>query len=280
MAAGPIVTLTTDFGASDAFAGTMKGIVYSINPSARVVDITHDVPPQDIRTGAFVFDSAYHYFPPGTVHVLVVDPAVGTNRRAIVVQSPDAYFVCPDNGLLSYAYMRGGGALPGGEPFEAASVAPPDGWKAYHLTNHQYWHHPVSSTFHGRDVFAPVAGHLTAGVSPNAMGAAIDSVAAFAIPQPQPRGNRLVGSVMYVDRFGNLITNLKAKDVFMPDAHTVIELAGKRLAGLASAYQDGPPYKGIIGSHGYLEIAAANANASQMLGVTVGDEVAVGTEGA
>ena len=279
MAAGPIVTLTTDFGASDAFAGAMKGIVYSINHNARVVDITHDIPPQDIKTGAFVFDSAYYYFPPGTVHVLVVDPAVGTNRRALMVESPDAYFVCPDNGLLSYAYMRAGASLADAAPFETALVCLPDGWKAYHLTNHQYWHHPVSSTFHGRDVFAPVAGHLTAGVTPSAMGAAIDSVTAFAILQPEPRGNRLVGCVMHIDRFGNLITNLKAKDVFMPGAHTVIELAGKRMVGLASSYQDGPPYMGIIGSHGYLEIAATNANASQMLGVGIGDEVVVGSEG-
>ena len=127
MAAGPIVTLTTDFGVSDAFAGTMTGIVYSINPTARVVDITHYIPTQDVRTGAFIFDSAYHYFPPGTVHVLVVDPAVGTNRRAIVVESPDAYFVCPDNGILSYAYMRGGGPLPDAAPFETARVGLRDG---------------------------------------------------------------------------------------------------------------------------------------------------------
>ena len=277
--ANPIVTLTTDFGMSDGFVGTMKGIVYAINPQARVVDLTHEIPPQDIWAGAFIFDSAYHYFPKGTVHVLVVDPGVGTSRKPILVQSPDAYFVAPDNGLLSFTYMRGGGPQPDVAPFKSARVGLPEGWKAYHLTNHQYWHLPVSSTFHGRDIFAPVAGYLTTGVSPNAMGAAIDSVVALAIPHPRRSGARTYGCVMQVDRFGNLITNIDARSIFMPDVKLVIEVAGKRIGGLASSYQDGRPYMALVGSHGYLEIGAANDNASRLLGVGAGDEVIVGVQG-
>ncbi len=274
--ARPVITLTTDFGTADPFVGTMKGIILGINPEASVVDITHEVPPQDIHAGAFLFDAAHQYFPPGAIHVLVVDPGVGTGRRPLLVVSPTARFVGPDNGLLSYLYAEAGAPIPPGESFEDGESPLPDGWRAYHLTNHQYWHHPLSSTFHGRDIFAPVAAYLSTGVPPEAMGAAVDTVTAFVVPRPVERDGKLVGCVLQVDRFGNLVTSIQASLLFSADADIVIDVGGHEVQGLAGSYQEGTPLLAIIGSHGYLEICAANSNASQMLGLGVGDEVRVG----
>jgi len=275
--AGRIVTLTTDFGTSDPFVGTMKGIILGIHPGASIVDLTHDIPPQDIRAGAFIFDTAHHYFPEGTVHVIVVDPTVGTNRRPILVQGPTASFVCPDNGLLSHVYRRAGGPVAEGEPFATSLVGLPRGWRAYHLTNHQYWHMPLSDTFHGRDIFAPVAAYLARGEDPGAMGAMIDEVTVFAAPEPIEVDGKLVGTVMAVDRFGNLVTNIPANALVRPNQDINIQVAGMRIDGLARSYAGSPTaLLALIGSHGYLEIAAANRNASQILGVGTGAKVAVG----
>ena len=276
--ARPVITLTTDFGTSDPFVGTMKGIILDVNPEATVVDLTHHVPPQDIRAGAFLFGSAHRYFPPGAIHVLVVDPGVNTGRRPLLVMSPSARFIGPDNGLLTYLYDEAGGPSPKGGPFESGEVPLPEGWRAYHLTNHQYWHHPVSNTFHARDIFAPVAGYLSTGVAPEAMGTVVESVSAFVVPQPEEHDGKLVGCVLHVDHFGNLITNIQATSLFSgsSDAGIVIDIAGHKVHGLANSYQDGVPLLAIVGSHGYLEIAAANSNAAEMLGLVVGDEVHVG----
>ncbi len=271
--AQPVITLTTDFGLTDPFVGTMKGVVLDICPEATIVDITHEVPPQDIHAGAFLFDTAYHHFPRGAIHVLVVDPGVGTERRPLLVVGPDALFVGPDNGLLSYVYAREGGPEPRAKPYQSAQVELPPGWRAYHLTNHRYWRHPVSDTFHGRDIFAPVAAHLSTGVSPEAMGAAVNRVTAFGTPRPTERDGELLGCVLQVDRFGNLITNIEAGALSNAEADIVIEVAGQRVHGLARSYQEGTPLVAIIGSHGYLEIGAKNASASEMLGLGVGGEV-------
>jgi S-adenosylmethionine hydrolase len=273
--AGPVITLTTDFGTSDAFVGIMKAIILDINPQAHLVDISHDVPPQDILSGAFLFDSAFHYFPPGTIHVLVVDPGVGTGRRPLLVVGPECYFVCPDNGLLSYSYARAGISISQAEPFSSVNVALPPQWRAYHLNNDQFWHHPVSSTFHGRDIFAPTAAYLSRGVPPERMGSAVELVSAFAVPKPHRAGEALVGCVLQVDRFGNLITNIPASALPQPNARIVVAVGGQKVHGLATSYQDGAPLLAIIGSHGYLEIAAANSNAAQILGLRVGDQVSV-----
>ena len=280
--AQPIITLTTDFGAADPFVGAMKGVILGINPQATIVDVTHQVPPQDIHAGAFLFDTAGHYFPQGAIPVLVVDPGVGTERRPLLVVGPAASYVGPDNGLLSYVYARAlpsaslgeVGSAPQAEPFEAVEVELPPGWWAYHLTSHQYWRHPVSDTFHGRDIFAPVAAHLSNGVAPQEMGVAVDRVAAFTIPRPVEKEGTLVGCVLHVDRFGNLITNIQADA--LSSADIVIDIAGHRVQGLARSYQEGVPLLAIIGSHGYLEISAKNANASEMLGLGVGDQLRVG----
>ncbi|MEX2599393.1 MAG: SAM-dependent chlorinase/fluorinase [Dehalococcoidia bacterium] len=276
--AANIVTLTTDFGTSDAFVGTMKGIILGINPDAKVVDLTHDVPRQDVRAGAYIFDSAYHYFPQGTVHVIIVDPTVGTNRRPLLVRTANATFICPDNGLLSYAFAREGGAAPDGEPFAPTVATPPDGWTAYQLTNADYWLHPISSTFHGRDIFAPVAGHASRGEPPGNMGVRLDEICVFPVPGPEERDGRLVGAVQHVDWYGNLITNIEATALPKPEENIVVEVGGHQIKGLSRTYADAPGNRDpivLVGSHGCLEIALPYGNASEALGVGVGDRVAV-----
>ena len=275
----PIITLTTDFGTADSFVGAMKGVIHGINPDATLVDITHDVPPQDVAAGAFTFAVACGYFPEGTIHVLVVDPGVGTARRPLVVTSPDASFVCPDNGILSYVYASGTAAQQrqrrrDGELFAPEQVALPPGWQAFHLTNAHYWRHPVSSTFHGRDLFAPVAAHLSRGERPDTMGEPVDLVTAITVPKPTLHDGHIEGCVLHVDHFGNLITNIEA-GMLPVETRIMIEVAGRKLHGLASSYQEGTPLVAIVGSHGYLEIAAANGNAAEMLGMGRGGEVSV-----
>ena len=269
-----IITLTTDFGAADTFVGAMKGVILGINPDAVVVDLTHEVPPQDVRAGAYLLDAACNDFPPGTVHVAVVDPGVGTKRLPVVVRSPEAAFVGPDNGVLSYVLGRAGGPRPDAAPFVLAQVRLPAGWTAYHLSDKRYWRERVSNTFHGRDVFAPVAAHLSNGVAPSAMGRAIEEVTAFAVPTPVERDGRLEGCVLHVDRFGNLVTNIDAS-VVRERADVVVEAGGQHVRGLATSYASDASVVALAGSNGWLEVAVPNGSAATHLGLGVGDPVVV-----
>ena len=204
MRASGIITLTTDFGTSDTYVAEMKGVILGINAGARIVDITHQVPPQDISEGAYAIGRSHLAFPAGTVHVVVVDPGVGSSRDAIVVTTPSGIFVAPDNGVLTNILNRKAGG-------DGGAVTPlPEGYRAYRLTNSGYWRHPVSSTFHGRDVFAPVAAHLTIGAPPSDMGEEAGSVVALSHNQVRREGTSLTGRVQHVDRFGNLVTNIPA----------------------------------------------------------------------
>lgn len=272
--AAPIITLTTDFGAIDPFVGMMKGVILGINPGAVIVDLTHEVPPQDIRSAAFLFDTAYTYFPAGAIHIVVVDPGVGTSRRPLLVTSPSALFVVPDNGLLSYAFAREGGAPPTGQPFAAAEAPLPQGWQAWHLTEARYWRHPVSSTFHGRDIFAPVAAWLSTGIAPSQLGESIDRLTVFAIPRSFRRGGKLAGAILHIDRFGNLTTNIRQSDL-PSEGPIAVEVGRRRIESLSRTYQDGGELVALVGSHGYVEIARRNGSAAQSLGVRVGDGLQV-----
>jgi S-adenosylmethionine hydrolase len=277
--ARPIITLTTDFGTADTFVGAMKGVILEICPEAAIVDLTHEIPPQDIRAAAYVFETAYAQFPPGTVHLIVVDPGVGTNRRAIAVQSADAFFVCPDNGVLSHLVDREAGGATANEPFAPLGTPLPAGWAARQLTNRRYWREPVSNTFHGRDLFAPVAAHIASGELLEVFGPAIDEITAFAVPHAQATEDGVVGVVLHVDRFGNLITNIEARLIADPGA-AVIEVSGREIRGLSRSYQDGngqdgDALVGLIGSNGCLEIAVPNGNAATALDGEVGLPVVV-----
>jgi len=261
-----IITLTTDFGLADSYVGTMKGVILSITPTVTIVDISHDIPPQDVREAAYVLYAAYPYFPQGTIHVVVVDPGVGSERRAIALRTPQATFVAPDNGILSYVVAR-----------ERAE-------EIVNLTNPCYHLSPVSRTFHGRDIFAPVAAYLARGIPLAELGEPLAEIITFALPRPQvhPDGT-IVGQIIHIDRFGNLITSIKAEDL---TAHPlpgrgVIEVKGEAIPGIANSYAEVAPGEllAIIGSSNHLEIAVSGGSAAQTLEARVGDEVVLRVRG-
>jgi S-adenosyl-L-methionine hydrolase (adenosine-forming) len=265
----PIVTLTTDFGINDHFVGTMKGVILNIAPDAEIVDINHAVQAFDVLDGALTIAQSYSYFPTGTIHVVVVDPGVGTARRPILMSTEKHYFVAPDNGVLSLIYSR------------------EERIRVRHVTGEHYFLQPVSNTFHARDVFAPVAGWLAKGVDGAKFGEEVSDYVRFNAPKPKPvDGNTLRGVVLKVDRFGNLITNFTPQDVpllFQPTPPPFKILIGKHeITGIRVTYSEGEPNEvfGILGSMGYLEIAANRASAVQIVGSGRGSEVSIVLEGA
>jgi hypothetical protein len=257
-----VITLLSDFGLRDAFVGILKGVILGINPQARIVDLTHDVPPQDVRAGAWLLRSAVPFFPDATVHVAVVDPGVGSARRAILVETARGYLIGPDNGLLSLA---------------AAAL----GRRAVRLIeNHDLFRHPVSQTFHGRDIFAPVAAHLSRGVSPQRVGPEIGDVIELHVPSPHRTATGVAGEVVYTDRFGNLITNIDERSLNFPHRRVSVSIAGRPVVGPVSAYAAVPEGTAlaIIGSWGMLEIAVHNGNAAGTFAAGPGTPVTVVVE--
>lgn len=262
MARKPIITLTTDFGLNDHFVGTMKGVILAIEPEAEIIDICHSVQAFDVLDGALTISQSYSYFPSETVHMVIVDPGVGTARRPIIVTSERHHFVAPDNGVLSLIYQRE----------ERLSVR--------HVTGEHYFLQPVSNTFHARDVFSPVAAYLAKGVDPLKFGEEVTDFVRFSAPKPKAvNESTLRGVVLKVDRFGNLITNITPQDAPMlfsesPAAFKIV--VGKReITQIKEAYALGAPGEvfGILGSMGYLEIAANRGAAAQIIGVAKGTDV-------
>jgi S-adenosylmethionine hydrolase len=258
----PIITLTTDFGLNDHFVGTMKGVILAIEPEAEIIDICHSVQAFDVLDGALTISQSYSYFPSETVHMVIVDPGVGTARRPIIVTSERHHFVAPDNGVLSLIYQRE----------ERLSVR--------HVTGEHYFLQPVSNTFHARDVFSPVAAYLAKGVDPLKFGEEVTDFVRFSAPKPKAvNESTLRGVVLKVDRFGNLITNITPQDAPMlfsesPAAFKIV--VGKReITQIKEAYALGAPGEvfGILGSMGYLEIAANRGAAAQIIGVAKGTDV-------
>jgi len=269
LAQRPIITLTTDFGLNDHFVGTVKGVILGIAPEVEIVDICHSVQAFDVLDGALTIAQAYAYFPTGTVHMVVVDPGVGTERRPILASSDKYHFVAPDNGVLSLMYARE----------ERLHVR--------HITADHYNLQPVSKTFHARDIFAPVAAWLTKHVDTEKFGEEIQDFVRFNAPKPKAASeNTLRGVVLKVDRFGNLVTNITPQDapmLFEPQPSPFKILIGKReITEIHLTYAEGAPGEvfGILGSMGYLEIAANRGSAAQALGVGKGSDVNVILEGA
>jgi S-adenosylmethionine hydrolase len=257
-----IITLTTDFGVSQHYVAAMKGVILSINPRAMLVDVTHQVQPQRVEEGCFLLGTAWPYFPSGSVHVAVVDPGVGTERRGLVLVTPTGFFVGPDNGVLSAALPDN--ARPRGLRALARPVRLPDGYSAVTIEDPRFIREPVSATFHGRDVFAPVAAYLTLGVSPESFGERASSVLALPpFKAVRKSDGSLVGRVVHVDQFGNLVTSIRAADI--GDGDVTVEIAGVTIHGLAVTYGDGEDLIALIGSSGYLEVALPMGNAADLL---------------
>ena len=302
----PPIVLLTDFGLSDAYVGMMRGVIAGINSDAVVIDLTHGIGAQDIAHGAAALADSFRYFPPGSIFVAVVDPGVGTDRAAVLLETPDAKFVAPDNGLLTLVCRQYAPAF--GDTDAPGPAAVPADCQAWRLTNPDYWRNPVSSTFHGRDVFAPVSAHLSPrinpdpggygrasdyyGASPELMGEPTSTITALSLPVPRPwfhpDGVTLRGKVIYADAFGNLITDLTADlldaiGISPGDAKATVTVAGHIITGLSRTFHDPPPasagdlpddgLRALIGSHNRLEIAQVDGNAAAKLGIGGGAPV-------
>jgi S-adenosylmethionine hydrolase len=255
------VTLTTDFGIADHYVGAMKGVIYNINPAATVVDISNSVQSYDLLDGALSIAQSYSYYPKDTIHLVVVDPGVGTSRRPILVTAGTHYFVAPDNGVLSLVYERE----------ERVSVR--------HITSSHYFVQPVSQTFHGRDIFAAVAGWLSKGVESAKFGETIEDYVRFNAPRAKPgEGNEIKGVVLKVDKFGSLITNITPSDVSgIFGGEFKISVGNATVTKLASNYAEGAKGEvfAILGSGGFLEISVNKGSAAQAAGANKGSEVVV-----
>jgi len=259
-----VITLTSDFGSADPYVAAMKGVILGINPRAVLVDVTHEVQPQRLLHAVFLTQAAWPFFPPGAIHVAVVDPEVGTARRALVLQTPQGLFVGPDNGVLSSALLDD--ARPGDAP---RSMALPAGFRAFAITEPRYLREPVSATFHGRDVFAPAAAHLSLGVPPDAFGEPVHEIVAFPPLRARPdAAGALRAQVLHIDRFGNIVTDARAAD--LPAGAIAVEIAGRTVPGLARVYAEARGLMALVGSAGYLEVALPDGNAAALLGVEIG----------
>jgi S-adenosyl-L-methionine hydrolase (adenosine-forming) len=255
-----IITLITDFGTGSPYAAQMKGVMLGINPAAVLVDVTHDVPPQNVRYAALVLQEIAPRFPEHSIHVCVVDPGVGTTRKVVLVDVDRQRVIAPDNGLLSRLL---GGRRP---------------TRVIELNNAEYWLQPLSATFHGRDMMAPVAAHLSLGVSPERFGSPLDRLVTLPWPVPVCDGDQVRGVVLSVDSFGNLITNIDRDCLAGSDPGSWdVQCGGQKITGLVQTYGQRPAGSlvALFGSGGLLEVARVQGNAAQRLGAAVDQEVVV-----
>ncbi|MGH9754745.1 MAG: SAM hydrolase/SAM-dependent halogenase family protein [Blastocatellia bacterium] len=271
-----MITLLTDFGLSDYFVPAVKGVILTINPEARIIDITHDVAAHDIHAAAFTLGACYHNFPAGTIHVVVVDPGVGSSRRAIVADAGGYFFVGPDNGVFSFVYVH--------------ELKP----RVFHITNDRYFRHPVSATFHGRDIFAPVAAHIARGARLEDLGAEIEDYVRFEIPRPRlietrrggysPPASVIEGRVIHIDRFGNCVTNFTSAEL-KPDEiapSTKIYIGGREVRRFNAYFAEATDQDDLFaypGSAGFWEIALWRRSAAEFINAHRGDEVILAKEG-
>lgn len=277
-----IITLTTDFGFQDAYVASIKGVILDVNPEAKIVDICHTIKPQSVSQAAFVLSTAYKYFPKKTIHLVVVDPGVGTERRAIILRTPLACFVAPDNGVLSYVIQqsliepvarKGSLSIKGG-------LKPGGNLEVVQITNPRFWRSPISPTFHGRDIFAPVAAALSLGFPPIEFGEPVTSVEMLPIPRPagRPDGS-LVGHIIHIDSFGNLISDIESGDLPPAEQIAALEICNRLISGLSHTYAEGSGLVALVGSSGYLEISLKGGSAASLLDAKVGDEVRLRHQG-
>ncbi len=273
---GTVVTLTSDFGYMDACVAEMKGVILDINSEARLVDICHTIKPQNITQAAFILSTAYRYLPKKAIHLVVVDPGVGTERQAIILRTNHGTFVAPDNGVLSYvvqSYLNETVTEPGKYSING-KTKPGESLEVVHISNPRFWRSPVSPTFHGRDVFAPVAAALSLGFPPVDFGEPQESVVMLPIPRPEKRPNgALVGHIIHIDNFGNLITDIKNDDLPPADQVGTIDACGRLISGIVRTYAEGSGLLALVGSGGYMEICLKGGNAASLLNAKVGDEV-------
>jgi len=257
----PIITLLSDFGLKDPYVASMKGVILSLNPKCTLVDITHQINSHDIKEGAFILGQAYSNFPKGTIHVSVVDPGVGSARKPILIVTENYFFVGPDNGLFTIALRR--------ERVKQAVA----------LTNQKFFHSEISSTFHGRDIFAPVAAYLSLRVKPESFGLSIRSWHDISFPDPVMKQRKLIGEIVHVDAFGNLVSNIDRKSLlqFSKGRPLVTKIGKRTMRGFKKGYWEGKKEEPmvLIGSGGLLEISLREGSAQKALKIKSGDPVQI-----
>jgi S-adenosylmethionine hydrolase len=256
-----LITLTTDFGYGSSYVAAMKGVILTINPAARLVDLAHNIPPQGVRHAAFLLAEASHWFPAGTIHVAVIDPGVGSERRLLYAGIEDQIYIAPDNGLLSALAQR---RRPS---------------KIIALENNEFWFPEVSSTFHGRDILAPVAAQLSLGLEPERLGPRVDSIVELSWSEPTVTEQKILGEVLSIDGFGNLITNIRGQSLARRDKASPlrIECEGLSTKNFVRTYADRPPgtLVALIGSSGLLELAIVGGSAANHVGARIGSLIHV-----
>ncbi len=257
MQPGNIITLTTDFGNKDGYAGAVKGVLLKINPHLKITDITHEISPFNILEGALVLNSFYQFYPRGTIHLVVVDPGVGSKRKGILLQTDNYFFIGPDNGIFSLVY-------------EKEKIR-----QVVDLTSSRYFLQKTSSTFHARDIFAPVSAYLSLGVRLEEFGSSSRECYKFKLPRPQYRGNRLEGEIIHIDRFGNLVSNISSE--LLPAERVQVRIGQRKIKGLNRFYAE--KKKGeltvLIGSTNFLEIAVNQGDAQRLLKAKIGDKITI-----
>ena len=272
----PIITVTTDFGLIDGYVATMKGVILSICPNVTLVDISHAVPPYDVMHGAFVLGTSHRYFPADTINLAVVDPGVGSARNPILLVTPHGRYIAPDNGLLTHvliengiqqmaAHQQGDRSVAFMEPLD---VSLPKKCQAFLLNRPEYWLEPVSDTFHGRDIFAPVAAHLASGVPAYRLGSPLSHIKCRYVPFPTTSHSPISGNVMHIDHFGNLISNIRMENRQGMTLEVLIE--GRSIKGPSRSYVSAKGLLAIIGSHGYLEIAYSGGSGENRTRADIG----------
>jgi S-adenosylmethionine hydrolase len=251
-----IITLLTDFGTKDGYIGAVKGVIKRINPEAEIVDITHDIDSYDVLGAAFALNNFYGYFPKESIHLAIVDPGVGSLRQPILIKTKDFFFVGPDNGIFSFIYQR--------EDLTDIIV----------ISNKKYFLSEVSGTFHARDIFAPVAAYLSLGIKTDEFGFPAKECTKFIILQPESKGKSLKGQIIYVDRFGNLITNVSA-DLLKKGKIAEIIIGKRRIKGISASYFEIKGLGALIGSSGFLEFAVNQGSAQKLLKAKIADPVRI-----
>ena len=256
------ITLMTDFGLKDGNVGVMKGVISGIAPSAQIIDLSHQIGAQNVAEAALILSRSAPYFPQGTIHVVVVDPGVGTSRRPIAARIGAQFFVGPDNGILT----------------QWLEQSENNGQKNYfiHLDRPQFWLPEISHVFHGRDIFAPTAAHLANGAALEALGSPISDPVRLRLPQPQPTPHGLRGEIIHIDHFGNLSTNFR-REHLAPLGEVIVRLAGANIHGLVSTFGERPPGElvSLYGSTGNLIVSVVNGNAAERLNANIGESVEV-----
>ncbi len=257
----PIITLLTDFGTKDHYVATMKGVILSINPRCSLIDISHEINPQDVREGAIILANAFSYFPKGAIHLAIVDPGVGSGRRSILLGTKNYFFVGPDNGIFTIVAERDNVRY------------------AINITNSKYFLPNVSHTFHGRDIFAPVSAYLSLGIEPEAFGERINNWVRLDFKEPIIKGDKLLGEITHIDNFGNLISNIDQRRFlsFIMSYHFRIRIGDKKISEIKQGYWEGKKGEiiALFGSGGFLEISVNNGSAQKRLKVKKGDYITV-----